>query len=130
MCLKSLFRRGVKPVAECIDVPDQVTAAVDPSPTKQDAGVKTPAYRGLAANFAHALLAVADVSREGLHKYPTYEGWKQTPNGIPVYADALLRHVLAYAGGELVDPESGLSHLAHAAWNALAILELERANGC
>ena len=33
-----------------------------------------------------------------------------------------------YFNGEKTDDESGLSHLAHLAWNALAILEIERGN--
>jgi hypothetical protein len=35
-----------------------------------------------------------------------------------------MRHLLAQAAGEINDPESGLPHAAHAAWNALAVLEL------
>lgn len=32
--------------------------------------------------------------------------------------DALLRHAFAWWSGEDVDPESGLSHMAHVAWHA------------
>jgi hypothetical protein len=35
-----------------------------------------------------------------------------------------MRHELAIARGELIDPETGYPHLAHIAWNALARLEL------
>ena len=41
--------------------------------------------------------------------------------------DALYRHMLAAAAGEKTDPES--AHAAHAAWNALALLELEIRKG-
>ncbi len=41
--------------------------------------------------------------------------------------DALLRHVYAYAAGEDNDPESGLSHLDHAA-ATLGMLQWMRAN--
>lgn len=74
-------------------------------------------------NFAHALRAVAEVGTFGAQKYSD-NGWLQVPAGIDRYTDALLRHYLAHASGELDDPDSGCSHLAHLAWNALAILEL------
>lgn len=39
---------------------------------------------------------------------------------------ALLRHAHLYNGGETTDPETGLSHMAAVAWNALALLEYEQ----
>lgn len=36
-----------------------------------------------------------------------------------------LRHLMAYQAGEDIDPESGLTHLAHAAANAMMLLELK-----
>lgn len=38
-------------------------------------------------------------------------------------ANALLRHYLAWVGGEDRDPESGLHHLAHAAWHCLTLVQ-------
>lgn len=38
---------------------------------------------------------------------------------------ACMRHIFQWFKGEQVDPESGLPHLAHAAWNLLAIMELD-----
>lgn len=35
--------------------------------------------------------------------------------------DAAMRHIAAFAQGERLDPESGLSHLAHAAWHMSAL---------
>ena len=73
--------------------------------------------------FSRALLAVADVGTFGAQKY-TPHGWLSVPHGIERYTDAMVRHQLAEASGEQTDSESGLSHAAHAAWNALARLEL------
>lgn len=42
------------------------------------------------------------------------------------YLDALVRHLLAMVvDPDGLDPETGLPHLAHVAWNALAVLELQ-----
>lgn len=88
---------------------------------KLDAG-KTRA--GLAiGGFARALLAVGEVATFGASKY-TAGGWVAVPEGIDRYTDAMYRHLLAEATGEKLDSESGLEHAAHAAWCALARLDL------
>jgi hypothetical protein len=71
--------------------------------------------------FGRALLAVAKVGTFGAAKY-TRGGWKKVPDGFNRYTAACLRHLLA-EGYEHDDSDSGLSHAAHAAWNALARLE-------
>ena len=73
--------------------------------------------------FAKALWAVGEVGTFGANKYSD-NGWMQVPGGIGRYKDALRRHLNKAAQGEDVDQDSGLPHLAHAAWNALAVLEL------
>jgi len=74
-------------------------------------------------DFALALQAVGDVGTFGANKYSAH-GWLCVPNGVERYTDALYRHLMAYASGDLVDKDSGLTHLSHFAWNALAVLEL------
>lgn len=74
--------------------------------------------------FSRACFEVGRVGTFGAKKY-TDNGWQEVENGKSRYLDALLRHLFAYFKGELIDPESKLSHLAHVAWNALAILELD-----
>lgn len=91
-------------------------------------GGKSPAMRGMAAYFPNALLAVADVSRFGYVKYGEWGGWRKVDDAIPRYADAMMRHLLARASGEMFDQESKLRHAAQLAWNALALLELELQN--
>lgn len=39
---------------------------------------------------------------------------------------ALFRHVHAFRSGQSLDPESGLHHLAHAAFHLFALMEWER----
>ncbi|NRN27876.1 hypothetical protein HHJ84_06220 [Photorhabdus heterorhabditis subsp. aluminescens] len=60
----------------------------------------------------------------GANKYSP-DGWKTVPNGMTRYFDALMRHIFAYRSGEKYDPESNLSHLAHAACCLLFLMEFE-----
>ena len=41
------------------------------------------------------------------------------------YFDAAIRHLQAHNGGEAKDPESGMSHLAHAGCNILFLIWFE-----
>jgi len=88
---------------------------------KLDAGKIRAAL--VCGGFARALRAVAEVGTFGARKY-TAHGWVHVPDGIERYSDALLRHLLAEWTGEATDAQSGLRHAAHAAWNALARLDL------
>lgn len=88
---------------------------------KQDDG--KPRMGLVAFGFARALLEVGKVGTFGAGKYSD-NGWMEVPNGRQRYTDAMLRHLLAEATGDEHDHESGLHHAAHAAWNALARLEL------
>ena len=90
-------------------------------------GGKSPVFRGAVAYFPRAISAVAEVSAFGASKY-AWNGWQSVPDGYNRYSDAMVRH-LGYEGtGEVLDPDSGLLHAAHTAWNALARLELTLVN--
>lgn len=93
-----------------------------PGAVKYDAG-KTPVFRGAIAYFPRAIQAVAAISAFGATKY-AWAGWRHVPDGLDRYTDAMVRHLITEAEGQDVDPDSGLSHAAHCAWNALARLEL------
>lgn len=73
--------------------------------------------------FPHALREVVKVATFGARKY-VRGNWVHVENAQERYEDALHRHLLAHHGGEKHDAESGLTHLAHAAWNMLALLEM------
>lgn len=101
---------------------------IDPHGLDQHApGAKLDAGKcraGLVINgFARALKAVADVGTYGANKYSD-NGWMEVQDGQQRYTDAMYRHLLAEAQGELCDVDTGLLHAAHAAWNALARLDL------
>lgn len=78
--------------------------------------------------FPHALREVVKVATFGARKY-VRGNWVHVENAQERYLDALHRHLLAHHGGELLDAESGLTHLAHAAWNILALLEMQQGKG-
>lgn len=72
---------------------------------------------------ADALLAVAEVLTFGAQKYEA-DSWKQVEGGKERYEAALLRHWAAFKSGEENDAETGLSHWAHIACNALFLVHL------
>jgi hypothetical protein len=89
---------------------------------KLDAG--KPRLGLVLGGFANALIEVGKVGTLGAAKYSD-NGWMTVPNAKERYTDAELRHCLKRLAGEIYDPEWGLLHLAHNAWNSLALLELE-----
>lgn len=89
---------------------------------KLDAG--KPRMSLVVGGFSRAIEAVAEIGTYGAQKY-TDNGWMDVPNGIERYKDAMMRHLFAFEKGETYDKDSELEHLAHMAWNALAVLELQ-----
>jgi hypothetical protein len=89
---------------------------------KYDGG-KPCMWRGLIDYFPRAITAVSEISTFGASKY-AWKGWESVPDGIARYSDAMVRHIAKEGAGEFTDPDSGLLHAAHAAWGALARLEL------
>lgn len=89
---------------------------------KYDGG-KPALYRGLIDYFPRAITAVAEISTFGASKY-AWKGWEGVEDGVARYSDAMVRHLAKEAQGEVLDADSGLRHAAHAAWGALARLEL------
>lgn len=77
---------------------------------------------GLLLDFSLALNEVAKVLTYGAEKY-TPHGWQSVPGAVERYRDAGWRHRLAERNEQL-DPDSGLLHKAHEAWNILAELEM------
>ena len=75
-----------------------------------------------------ALWKLAEVAGMGAQKYSAHNylaGYRWS-----LSVDALQRHVWLHQSGEDVDSESGLPHMAHAAWHALALVSfMERGLG-
>lgn len=99
---------------------------VDPNGlTANSPGAKLDAGKpdlSLLLMFGRALSAIAEVGTFGANKY-TRGGWVTVPDGVNRYTAAMLRHVFK-EDRELLDSDSNLMHAKHAAWNAVARLEL------
>lgn len=101
-------------------MPDKETRVVDP----KTGGAKGSKIAQLGAVDPAALLEVARVAGFGGQKY-------DRGNFLKGYAwslsfDALMRHLLAFWDGEETDPESGMPHMAHAAWHCLALISFSQ----
>ncbi|WNV90281.1 dATP/dGTP diphosphohydrolase domain-containing protein [Umezawaea sp. Da 62-37] len=86
-------------------------------------GAKGKKLASLGSLDPKALLVLAEASGFGAAKYEQH-------NYLRGYAwslsfDACQRHLLAFWAGEELDPESGLPHLAHAAWHCLAMVSFQ-----
>lgn len=70
---------------------------------------------------------VREVVRVLAHGAKVYapNNWQKVKSGRDRYFNATMRHLFAWEGGELLDPDSGLPHLAHAATNVLFLLWAE-----
>lgn len=106
-------------------MPDLVYSSAPPeAPAAATAGVKHDGGKlPLDLLPFDALEEIAKVLRFGANKYAR-RNWER---GIPLsrVLAATLRHVFAYMRGENKDPETGLSHLAHAGCEVLFALAFE-----
>ena len=71
-----------------------------------------------------ALIEVSKVLTFGAEKYDE-ENWRHLDNLQNRYTGGALRHLFAHMDGELNDPETNYSHLAHAICCLLFKLEIE-----
>ena len=68
---------------------------------------------------------VGKVLTFGANKYEP-NSWQKVEDAENRYYAAALRHLMAWRRGEKTDPESGLSHLDHAACNIMFLQHFER----
>lgn len=77
--------------------------------------------------FPNAIKALAQCSEYGHLKYAeTDKDWlnfKRIENPVESYTNAMFRHVIEETNF-VCDNESGLPHIFHTAWNAMARLEV------
>jgi hypothetical protein len=74
-----------------------------------------------------ALRETVKVLTFGAEKYEP-DNWRRVPDGPRRYFDAAQRHLWAYKEGEVIDPESGVNHIAHAICCLMFMLDLDEQN--
>ena len=101
--------------------PSQLAQLVTATPVKHDSSKTDWSLMPF-----EAVEEINKVLEFGAQKYSAHN-WK-TGSGFKYsrVLNSLLRHVFAYIRGEDRDPESGLSHLAHAGCNIVFLLYYER----
>jgi hypothetical protein len=62
------------------------------------------------------------------NEHPDEQNWKLLKDPNHRYFAALMRHLVAFKKGELIDKESGISHLAHAGANILFLIYFNKVN--
>lgn len=100
-----LGEKGYQPGAS--PFPPKNTPAENPKTT---AGMKKPSV--LSVIPTASLLHLGQVMQTGANKYGAFN-WRETPVPAMTYVDAAARHLMSWLDGEDLDPESGMSHLAH-----------------
>lgn len=120
-------------VFDIVPTPKSTFKGVDPNGIDQhapgaklDSGKLRPSL--ILDSMSRAIEGVVRVGTFGAAKYSD-GGWLEVSNGINRYRDAQLRHEARRAQGEILDPESGLPHDYHIAWNILAQVELKARRG-
>lgn len=64
---------------------------------------------------------IVEIYTFGAEKYGA-NTWQNLEDGYNRYKAALFRHLMAHEKGEAIDTDSKLPHLAHVAWNAIALM--------
>ena len=86
------------------------------SPTGGEKGVKPEQYQSIPVT---ALRELAEHFAKGAEKYGDHN-FRKGYEWSKSYS-ALLRHLMAFWGGEDIDPETGSKHVTAVAWHALAL---------
>lgn len=98
---------------------DHLSDTSKPTNPKDAVGIRKPS---LFAMPMPPLFEIGVVMTLGAHKYGKHN-WRDMGVRSTVYFDAVMRHLTVYFEGEDFDPESGVSHLAHAAACLIILLD-------
>ena len=75
----------------------------------------------------YAMKQIAWVHKLGATKYGEFN-WRKTGVCASTYVNAIMRHLDAWRDGEDLDPEAGISHLAHIACSCNILLDADHCN--
>lgn len=81
-----------------------------------------PVYSGVLSYFPDAILAVANVSFVGNEQHNKGEPLHWDRSKSQDEPDALMRHLIDHASGNIYDTD-GTLHLAKVAWRSLSLLQ-------
>lgn len=93
-----------------------------PKATEEDKGMRFNAGKPQLSYIMSCDVAMTGLTRVmefGAEKYAR-NNWKKGLDPTEV-TDSLLRHLMAYTNGEVRDQESGLPHIDHVLFNAMAL---------
>lgn len=76
---------------------------------------------------AYSMDQTAWVHKHGSDKYGPYN-WRDTGVCASTYINAIMRHLNAWRDGEDIDPESGITHLAHIACSCNILMDASNCN--
>lgn len=88
---------------------------------KDDTG-KVSGWRHVPWRAFREVVRVLEYGHKKYDELPDDPNWKKLPNAAARYHDALFRHVTAWSAGEVLDPDTSIHHLAHAAANCLFLI--------
>lgn len=88
--------------------------------TSSTGGQKGQKLTSMSALDPHSIKLVGDVAGFGAQKYAKLNFMKGYDWSLSY--DALQRHLMQFWDGQDKDDESGMLHLAHAAWHCLAMI--------
>lgn len=138
-CGKRVRSKPTEPMCNCIQAPGHSgdcrclcgfswggpSLPAPPAPPAPAEGVKYDATKARWDLVPWAgMTEVVHVLTHGAVKYAP-DNWKKVPDHRRRYLSAALRHMTAWAMGEIVDTESGRPHLAHAVCCLLFLIERE-----
>lgn len=103
--------RTIGAVASPIVVETKLGQVLPDNNPKSQYGMKKPPFHLIPQPF---LVILSKVMNLGASKYGPFN-WRTNSVAASVYIAAAMRHIASYYDGEDKDPESGVSHLAHAA---------------
>ncbi len=81
-------------------------------------GIKPEVFSSMPVD---AVFELARVYNHGVQKYEAHnyrKGYEWSKS-----FDAMMRHAFLFWGGEDIDQESGLHHMAHASWHAMNLVQ-------
>jgi len=93
---------------------------------KFDSGIDKLDWSLIPWEIIEGLVKVLNYGKVKYNENPDNPNWKNVDGGKQRYFAAMMRHFMQDKGGEVLDNESGLEHLDHFLFNAIAYVHFKR----